>query len=589
MSRRLLAAALSLLLLFSLTTCAGGPPLETVAATGTSAVTTATAVPATTAATTTAAAPLDVRALPERDIAILYTGDVHCAVDGEIGYAGVAALRDALRADGSVVLLADTGDALQGAPIGTFSSGENIVEIMNALGYTAYTPGCRDFDYGAGTLTALSDRAEFAFLSANLTDADGSPVFDAYTLVDAAGVTVAFVGVTSPQTPSLSDGAEGLDFLGSDVTGDGAPLWKAVQSAVDRAREEGADYVVALTHLGTDASAEPFLSTELIAHTTGIDAVLDGYSHEAAECLRVRNADGGLVLLSSPGAALESVGLLYIDREGNLSTGLLHEAPVQDAETAALIGGMTDALDETLGRTVGYLEGGLVIADPETGVRLVRASETNLGDLVADAFRTASGADIAVVPGSSLRAGLSEGTVTLGNLLAVLPDDPALCTLRVTGSQLLDALEYACRACPEESPAFLQVSGITFELDMDVSASDGSDEDAPRVRDVLVGGEPLDPAREYTLCTFGSLLSDPDAGFAMLEGCELLSDGSLSGFDALRDYLSTAYAENAALYESPGGDGRITAVSSAEDAPAEDAADGDAADDTADGDADAAP
>ncbi len=578
MSRRLLAAALSLLLLFSLTACAGGPPLETVAATGTSAVTTATAVPATTAATTTAAAPLDVRALPERDIAILYTGDVHCAVDGAIGYAGVAALRDALRADGSVVLLADTGDALQGAPIGTFSSGENIVDIMNALGYTAYTPGCRDFDYGAGTLTALSDRAEFAFVSANLTGADGSPVFDAYTLVDAAGVTVAFVGVTSPQTPSLSDGAEGLDFLGSDVTGDGAPLWKAVQSAVDRAREEGADYVVALTHLGTDASAEPFLSTELIAHTTGIDAVLDGYSHEAAECLRVRNADGGLVLLSSPGAALESVGLLYIDREGNLSTGLLHEAAVQDAETAALIGGMTDALDETLGRTAGFLEGGLVIADPETGVRLVRASETNLGDLVADAFRTASGADIAVVPGSSLRAGLPAGSVTLGDLLAVLPDDPALCTLRVTGSQLLDALEYACRACPEESPAFLQVSGITFELDMDVSASDGSDEDAPRVRDVLVGGEPLDPAREYTLCTEKALLAGPDAGFAMLADGELLSDGSLSGFDALRDYLSTAYAENAALYESPGGDGRITAVSSAEEPPAEDA----------DGDADAA-
>ena len=180
------------------------------------------------------------------------------------------------------------------------------------------------------------------------------------------------------------------------------------------------------------------------------------------------------------------------------------------------------------------------------------------------------------MPGSSLRAGLSEGTVTLGDLLAVLPDDPALCTLRVTGRQLLDALEYACRACPEESPAFLQVSGITFELDMDVSASDGSDEDAARVRDVLVGGEPLDPAREYTLCTFGSLLSDPDAGFAMLADGELLSDGSLSGFDALRDYLSTAYAENAALYESPGGDCRITAVSSAEDAPAEDAADGDA-------------
>ncbi|MDY5016770.1 MAG: bifunctional UDP-sugar hydrolase/5'-nucleotidase [Eubacteriales bacterium] len=584
MPRRLLAAALSLLLLFSLTACAGGPPLETVAATGTSAVTTATAVPATTAPSTTAAAPLDVRALPERDIAILYTGDVHCAVDGEIGYAGVAALRDALRADGSVVLLADTGDALQGAPIGTFSSGENIVEIMNALGYTAYTPGCRDFDYGAGTLTALSDRAEFAFLSANLTDADGSPVFDAYTLVDAAGVTVAFVGVTSPQTPSLSDGAEGLDFLGSDVTGDGASLWKAVQSAVDRAREEGADYVVALTHLGTDASAEPFLSTELIAHTTGIDAVLDGYSHEAAECLRVRNADGGLVLLSSPGAALESVGLLYIDRGGNLSTGLLHEAPVQDAETAALIGGMTDALDETLGRTAGFLEDGLVIADPETGVRLVRASETNLGDLVADAFRTASGADIAVVPGSSLRAGLSEGTVTLGDLLAVLPDDPALCTLRVTGSQLLDALEYACRACPEESPAFLQVSGITFELNPDIPSPVVTDDAGAfvsadgetRVRDVLVGGEPLDPAREYTLCTFGSLLSDPDAGFAMLADGEILSDGHLSGFDALRDYLSTAYAENAALYESPGGDGRITAVSSAEDAPAEDAADGDA-------------
>lgn len=232
----------------------------------------------------------------EGDIVVLYTNDVHCAVaeDEEsqvLGYAKVAALKKELEEAGSEVVLVDVGDAIQGEAIGTLSSGEYIVEIMEKVGYDIAIPGNHEFDYGMEQFLKLAEEADYDYISANFTDLTANePVFDAYEIEEIDGVKVAFVGVCTPKTITSStpvyfqnDNGEYIYGFQQDETGEA--LYGCVQSAVDEARAEGAQYVVALTHLGIEAECSPWMSTELIGNTNGIDVVLDGHSHSTIEGL----------------------------------------------------------------------------------------------------------------------------------------------------------------------------------------------------------------------------------------------------------------------------------------------------------------
>ncbi|MDD3164426.1 MAG: bifunctional UDP-sugar hydrolase/5'-nucleotidase [Oscillospiraceae bacterium] len=510
----------------------------------------------------------------QADIAVLYTGDVHCAVDENIGYAGLAAFKKELEAQGAQVLLVDTGDAIQGAPIGSLSKGAVPIAIMNRLGYCAMTLGNHEFDYGQATLRTLSEQATFPFLSLNFEDqASGESVYQPYTTVERDGVQIAFVGVTTPQTLTASRPAYFMDETGNyqytflqDATG--AALWDATQQAVDAARKDGADYVIALTHLGIDAATAPYLSTELIAHTTGIDAVLDGHSHSVVECERVQNREGKRILLSATGTGLTHIGYLLIDRDGNLSTGLVTDDVPKDADTAAYIDEQKAAFAQQLQQPVATVKDALVTDDPVTGVRIVRNAETNLGNLCADAIRAATGADVAVMNGGGIRAGLRAGTITSGDVLGVFPFGNHLRIIEVTGQQLLDALEFAVSAVPEENGGFLQVSGLTVTFLADVPTPVSLDdagmfngvEGERRVQRVLVNGKPLQTDQTYRLAGTDFTLQGGD-GYGMFANCPVLEADAGLDFDALLQFLTGDYLENASDYAPAYGDGRIAAIS----------------------------
>ena len=506
------------------------------------------------------------------DIAVLYTGDVHCAVDDNIGYAGLAAYKKSLAAQGSEVVLVDTGDAIQGGPIGSFSEGESIIQIMNSVGYDAMGIGNHEFDYnGPDRLAQLEKEAKFPFLSVNFTDkTTGKAVYEPYTLVKRDGVSIAFVGVSTPESITKSTPAYFMDekgefkyeFLADDT---GEKLWKAVQSAVDSARKAGADYVIALSHLGISASSAPYCSNDLIANTTGINAVLDGHSHSVLECERVKNRDGRYVLLSSTGTKLENIGLLVIGADGNISTGLVSGYGEKDAETEQLINGMKSSYEEKLKQVVAHADSALVINDPAAGIRIVRNAETNLGDFCADAYRAAGGADIAFVNGGGIRAEIKAGDVTFGDVLAVNPFGNMLCKVSVTGQQVLDALEFGARSTPEESGGFLQVSGVTYEIDTSVASSVQTDKNGMfvsvdgeyRVKNVTVGGAALDTAATYTLVSHNYMLKNYGDGFTMFKGCTILMDEFMVDSDALTQYMGGEYKTAAANYADPYGAGRI--------------------------------
>ena len=546
MKKKLLALTLVLMLL--LAGCGSAAPAET---------------PAPTPAEETAYLGLD------NDIVILYTNDVHCAVDDNLGYTGLATVKNALEAQGKHVVLVDNGDAVQGDTIGTLSNGEYIIDIMNEVGYDVATPGNHEFDYGMEQFFALTEQANFPYVSANFVDSDGNTVLDPYVIKDVAGVKIAFVGISTPKTITTStpkyfqdDNGNYIYAFQQDETGE--KLYAAVQSAVDAARAEGAQFVIALAHLGIEEDCSPWTSSEVIVNTTGIDAVLDGHSHFMIQGEKVKNKDGAEVLLSSTETKLAYIGCLTIKDDGSMSTTLISDNGMKE-----FIGGIQEEFEELVNTVVASTDVDLIIKDPASGERIVRVSETNLGDLCADAYRAMSGADVAIVNGGGVRADIPAGDITYGQIIAVHPFGNEMCVVECTGQEILDALELGCSKLPAESGGFLQVSGMTYTVDLNVESTVKLDENGMfvsvegdrRVKDVTIGGEPLDPEKTYTLASHNYKLKDCGDGYSMFADNVFLQDSVMIDNQVLINYIVDVLGGTVGEeYADPYGQGRITII-----------------------------
>ena len=528
----------------------------------------------------------------EKDVVVLFTSDAHCGIDQGFGYAGLVAIRESMEAAGNHVILVDNGDAIQGAPIGTMTTGEALIDLMNTVGYEIAIPGNHEFDYGMDRFLELTQKAAFPYISANFNK-DGELVFDPYIIKEFDGVKIAFVGMTTPKTLTSSTPKYFQDDAGNFVYGfmqdeTGEKLYTAVQSAVDAARAEGAAYVVALGHMGNEADCAPWTYADVIANTTGIDAFLDGHSHDTDQ-VEVENKDGQIVLRSGCGTKMAGVGCLRIGKDGKLSTDLFlwnnsEAAPAllgirndaYDAVTAAQ-DVLAAKLNEVVARTAVELTINDPVATKDDGspVRIVRMAETNLGDLCADAYRDQSGAQIAFVNGGGIRTSIKAGDITLGDILTVHPFGNAMCVVEVTGQQILDALEWGAHAVPSESGGFLQVSGLTYEIHTYIESTAKADENTMfagvegeyRVKNVMVGGEPLDLEKTYTLASHNYMLKNGGDGYSMFQGCKLLQDEVMLDNQVLINYITGSLGgEVGDQYAEPYGEGRIVAVA---EAPAE--------------------
>ena len=510
----------------------------------------------------TAAAPAD------GEVTILYTNDIHCAVDENLGFKGVALIRRTLEAQGKNVLLVDSGDATQGGTIGTLSKGEYVIDIMNELGYDVAAIGNHDFDYGMEQFHSNLERAEFPFVSCNFLDADGSTILPPYVILESDGMKLAFVGISTPETfvssvPASFQNENGewiYSFCGGE---NGEELYTQVQSAVDAARAEGADYVIALAHLGTIAASAPWMSGDVITHTTGIDVMLDAHSHSTHECEWVKNAEGHEVLMTSTGTKLATVGCLTL-KDGKFTTTLL-----DTSETAEYIDGILSQFDELTNEVVAHTDVDLCITDPATGMRMIRSNETNLGDLCADAYRAMSGADIAIVNGGGIRSDIPAGDITYGQIISVHPFGNALCMIEITGAELLDALELSVSGLPSEFGGFLQVSGMTFTVDLSVESTVETDSNGMfvgvngerRVKDVMIGDEPLDPEKTYTLASHDYKLKFSGDGYNMFADNTLLIDGMMLDNQVLINYIIDVLGGSVGEeYADVYGEGRINII-----------------------------
>ena len=581
-SKKILTICLTLILLLSAAGCgtaatsqpeASAPPAETPQAELPAAETPAMEAP-----------PAEVPVEKNGEVYILYTSDIHCGIDQGFGLAGLRQVRDTLEAQGYTTLLVDDGDAIQGEPIGTLSKGEAIVELMNEMGYDVAIPGNHEFDYGTERFLELAEKSEHPYISCNFTYLD-EPVFDPYVILDAAGLKIAFVGVTTPKTPTSSTPAYFQNEAGEYVYGfmqdeTGERVYAAVQSAVDDARAEGADLVYVMGHLGNEEECRPWTYADVIEHTRGIDVFFDGHSHDTEQVV-MKNADGEDVTRSACGTKLSCIGYSHISAEGEvIDTGVWSwpnkvSAPELlgiENDVGAKVAETVAALDEQLDTVVAKTPFELIIHDPEAvdasgnPVRMIRRAETNLGDLCADAYRDQAGSDIAFVNGGGIRTSIGKGDITYGDIIKVNPYGNMLCVIEVTGQQILDALEWGSRSVPDQNGGFPQVSGMSYEIDVSVESGCVADangmmtaiEGQRRVKNVRIGGAPLDPDQTYTLAGHNYMLLEHGDGYTMFDGAPLLQDKVKLDNQVLIDYIvDTLGGEIGAEYADPYGQGRI--------------------------------
>ena len=516
----------------------------------------------------------------QQDIVIIYTSDVHCGIDQGWTYTGLYGIKQHLAKD-NYILLVDNGDSVQGESIGAISKGEVDIKLMNALEYDASAIGNHEFDYGIDRFFELTELAEFPYLSCNFTR-EGELLFAPYIIKEFDGVKIALIGISTPDTFQVSTPTyfqdENGNYIYSFCEGNnGENLYAAVQKAVDDARAEGAQYVIAMAHLGISTESSPYMSSDVITHTNGIDVLLDGHSHSILEQEEVKNKDGNIVLQSACGTKLQAIGWCKITTDGKISTGLYKWSPNESAvdllgltnDFSPIMAAETDTVNEMLNEVVAHTNVDLIISDPASDTRVIRKLETNLGDLVADAYRDATGADVALVNGGGIRANIPAGDITLGQIKSCHPFGNSLCMVEATGQQIVDALEWTSSAVPDENGSFLQVSGLTYEINAylenpctqdDYGAFTGVSGER-RVRNVMVNGEPIDLEKTYTVASHNYILKSGGGGTNMFMTDPIILDEIKFDYETVIDYIVETLGGTVGMeYSNIWGDGRINII-----------------------------
>ncbi len=509
----------------------------------------------------------DTGADPSKEVAavILHTNDIHCGYADNIGYDGLALYKKELEQHVEHVFLVDCGDAIQGAAIGTVSKGQAILQMMNAAGYDVTTLGNHAFDFGMDVLEETAGRFVGKVICANYCTADGRPVFPPGIILDAGRVRIGFIGVDTPDSYLKSRLREMRDESGRPLydflaDADGSRLCLALQESVDELRRNGADVIILLSHLGDNERVSPqYRTSRVLAGLSGIDAVLDGHSHQIY-LKTLKDKEGKEILTVQAGTRLENIGQLTIFKDGHLEETLLQEIPASDTlpmetverngktrfvdpEMHALINEIVQPYEATLNRKIGTLSFDMILEVDELHISQ-RYQENALCELVADAYRRAGNSEIGFITASGLMNDLLKGDITWRSILGVQPFGNTIQTVRVSGQMLKDILEYAVRKCPNKAGTFPHVSGMTFTVDLSVKSSvrmgdmeQFSGVEGPRrVSEIRVGGRALDPQAEYTLTTSDYLINGGD-GFEPFKKAVLVSDTGKLDCDVVMDYI----------------------------------------------------
>lgn len=483
-------------------------------------------------------------------VVILYENDVHCAVEG---YSKLAAMKKELLETYTNVGVVSVGDFVQGGTLGAVSKGEYIVNLMNKVGYDAIALGNHEFDYQLPRLNELNAMSNTKFISCNFQKiGEDKTYFEPYTIVSYGNVDVAYIAITTPETINSSSPAQFKNDKGELIyTFNESKLYDIVQTNINAAKTAGADYVIALSHIGYDESGNLADITDVIENTDGFDVVLDAHSHSVIEEKVIKDKSGDDVLLTSTGTKFEYIGKLTI-KNGAFDTELVEVEcyTKTDPVVDAYITEINENYAQLGNRKIGESKVEFITHDKD-GNRLVRNAETNLGNFCSDALRVMTGADMSFVNGGGLRAPMKAGEVTFNDIFSVFPFNNQIVTAEISGQILIDFLEMAVMNYPEEDGSFPHMSGVTFSVNKSIPTSVKVDangffekvDGAYRVYNVKVldktSGEykALDPNGKYVLAGFNYFLLDFGGGMTMFKDAKILDAEGTLDVELLENYI----------------------------------------------------
>ena len=483
-------------------------------------------------------------------IVILYENDVHCAVEG---YSKLAAMKNELLETHTNVGVVSVGDFVQGGTLGAVSKGEYIVNLMNKVGYDAIALGNHEFDYQLPRLNELNAMSNTKFISCNFQKiGEDKSYFEPYTIVSYGSVDVAYIAITTPETINSSSPAQFKNDKGELIyTFNESKLYDIVQTNINAAETAGADYVIALSHIGYDESGNLADITDVIENTDGFDVVLDAHSHSVIEEKVIKDKSGDDVLLTSTGTKFEYIGKLTI-KNGAFDTELVEVESYTktDPVVDAYITEINENYAQLGNRKIGESKVEFITHDKD-GNRLVRNAETNLGNFCSDALRVMTGADMSFVNGGGLRAPMEAGEVTFNDIFSVFPFNNQIVTAEISGQILIDFLEMAVMNYPEEDGSFPHMSGVTFSVNKSIPTSVKVDDNgffekvdgAYRVYNVKVldktSGEykALDPNGKYILAGFNYFILNFGGGMTMFKDAKILDAEGTLDVELLENYI----------------------------------------------------
>lgn len=491
-----------------------------------------------------------VYAKDEDTVVILYENDVHCVVEG---YSKLSAMKKELSDSYRNVGVVSVGDFVQGGTLGAVSKGEYIVDLMNKVGYDAITLGNHEFDYQLPRLVELNNLSNTNFISCNFQKiGEDNSFFEPYKIVSYGDVDIAYIGITTTSTINSSSPAQFKNEKSELLyTFNESTLYEVIQANIDAAKTVGADFIIALSHIGYDESGKLNDITDIIKNTDGLDVVLDAHSHSVIEKMIIKDKSNNDVLLSSTGTKFAYIGQLTI-KDGEFDTKLVETSSY--TKTDPIIDAYIIEINENyaqLGnRKIGESNVELITHD-KNGNRLVRNAETNLGDFCSDALLYMTDADISFINGGGLRAPMASGEITFNDIFSVFPFNNQIVTAEISGQTLIDFLEMAVMNYPEEDGSFAHVSGITFCVNNSIPSSVKVDENGffekvdgayrvynVKVLDKTIGEyKVLDLNSKYVISGFDYFILDFGGGMSMFKDAKILDSEGTLDVELLENYI----------------------------------------------------
>ena len=503
------------------------------------------------------------------DIIILHLNDVHCGVNDNIGYDGFVLYRDELYKKYPNIISVDVGDHIQGGTLGSISEGSAIINIMNKVGFDVAILGNHEFDYGIDQLSKLGENITSKYISSNFCyKKNKTSIFNPYKIIEKGGKKIAFIGVLTPLTFSKtylstlrdSNGEAIYDFLtGNNVQ----ELYDRVQENVNKVRkEEGADYVILLTHIGMEL--EQYTSDGLLSKIENVDAVLDGHTHLIYNITK-KDINNKNIHISQTGTKLQSIGKLIIKNDGTIISEIIQDIPEPSDKSNAIkltrggkeiwvnkdmnnfINSIFNIYEDELNILYGSSEYDLVIrpeGTTDSHFIYCRYQECTVGNLLADAFKSAGKSDAAIVNGGGVRSSINKGDLTRSQIMAVAPFFNNLIVKMLPGQCILDALEFGVSKHPTSSGGFPQVSGISYDIDTSLNSKVETDSQGlflkitgkRKVTNVKINGEEIDPNKNYSI-SMSDFIGNGGDGYTMMAKYEVFKEGLLTDTDAIAYYI----------------------------------------------------